>query len=206
MGIKTLMAERKRLRRTERMPNGLIYRPEFISGEEEKRLLAAIQQLPFHEALYHEYVAKRRVVQFGLNYSFDSRQATPGDPLPTFLLPFRARIRELVPGVSADDLVEAIATEYAPGAAIGWHRDAPQFGIVFGISLASSCRLRFRLESKDEYEIASLILQPRSAYVFLGEARWRWKHSIPAVEELRYSITFRTLRANTRDASGVRAA
>jgi alkylated DNA repair dioxygenase AlkB len=27
-----------------------------------------------------------------------------------------------------------------------------------------------------------------------GAARWRWQHSIPATRELRYSITFRTLR------------
>jgi DNA oxidative demethylase len=28
-----------------------------------------------------------------------------------------------------------------------------------------------------------------------GEARSAWQHSIPAVDQLRYSITFRTLRS-----------
>jgi DNA oxidative demethylase len=35
----------------------------------------------------------------------------------------------------------ALVNEYPPGAPIGWHRDAPQYGIVIGISLASTCRM-----------------------------------------------------------------
>jgi len=37
--------------------------------------------------------------------------------------------------------------------------------------------------------------EPRSAYLMRGPSRTEWEHSIPAVDELRYSITFRTLRA-----------
>jgi hypothetical protein len=33
-----------------------------------------------------------------------------------------------------------------------------------------------------------------SGYVLSGPARWSWEHSILAAEELRYSITLRTLR------------
>ncbi len=144
--------------------------------------------------MYHGYEAKRRIVAFGVDYSFETRQVTPGPPLPGFLLPLRDRVVELVPGIRSDQFVEGLATEYQPGTSIGWHRDAPQFGIVIGISLASACRMRFRLTTKDEYEITSVLLEPRSAYVFQGEARTRWQHSIPAIEQLRYSITFRTLR------------
>jgi alkylated DNA repair dioxygenase AlkB len=36
-------------------------------------------------------------------------------------------------------------------------------------------------------------VQPRSAYLLRGDARWDWQHSIPPVDELRYSVTFRTL-------------
>jgi len=45
-----------------------------------------------------------------------------------------------------------------------------------------------------------VILEPRSAYVMGGAARAAWQHSIPAVDALRYSITFRTLRAGRRRA------
>ncbi len=188
------MPERKRLHRSNRVPDGLVYRPDFLSQEEEKELITCIQQLPFENALYHGYEAKRRIVAFGVDYSFETRQVTPGPPLPEFLRPLRERVAGLVPGVRAEQLVEGLVTEYQPGTTIGWHRDAPQFGVVIGISLASACRMRFRLTTKDEYEITSVLLEPRSVYLFQGEARTRWQHSIPAVEELRYSITFRTLR------------
>ncbi len=43
-------------------------------------------------------------------------------------------------------------------------------------------------------ETRMITLEPRSAYVLDGEARWRWQHHIPAIAAPRYSITFRTLR------------
>jgi alkylated DNA repair dioxygenase AlkB len=43
-------------------------------------------------------------------------------------------------------------------------------------------------------KILSIELAPRSIYVLSGAARSQWQHSIPAVERLRYSITFRTVR------------
>ena len=41
----------------------------------------------------------------------------------------------------------------------------------------------------------------RSAYVLGGLARSAWQHSIPAIEDLRYSITFRTLKRMPADAA-----
>ena len=38
------------------------------------------------------------------------------------------------------------------------------------------------------------VLEPRSGYVLAAASRTSWQHSIPPAEELRYSITFRTLR------------
>ena len=86
-------------------------------------------------------------------------------------------------------------TEYAPGAGIGWHRDRPQFGEVAAFSFANACRLRFRRKQGASWQRAALTVTPRSAYLLAGEAREEWQHSIPPVEALRYSITFRTLRA-----------
>lgn len=187
-------AAKKKVRRSTRTPDGFLYRSEFISQDEERQLLTEIEQLPFEQALFQGYLAKRRMVAFGVDYSFESRQVSPGKPFPDFLLRLKDRVTELVAGANAENFVEGLVTEYAPGAAIGWHRDAAQFGIVCGISLLAPCRMRLRLTTKDEYEIASLVLEPRSAYVFRGEARWRWQHSIPPVDQLRYSITLRTLQ------------
>ena len=104
-----------------------------------------------------------------------------------------------VAGMDAAELSEALVTEYSPGAAIGWHRDAPGFGGVVGVSLLSSCRFRFRRGATRAWETTDLLLRPRSIYVLTGPARSEWQHSIPAVSELRYSITFRTM---TRRPSG----
>jgi alkylated DNA repair dioxygenase AlkB len=87
-------------------------------------------------------------------------------------------------------------TEYKPGAAIGWHMDRPVFGDVVGVSFASSCSLRFRRRDGAKWERASLIVEPRSAYLLRGPSRSDWEHSIPAVETLRYSVTFRSVVAS----------
>ena len=83
---------------------------------------------------------------------------------------------------------------YPPGSTIGWHRDAPAFGIVVGVSLGSACRFRFRRGPAGSREVFTLELPPRSAYVLAGEARTAWQRSVPPTPGLRYSITFRTLR------------
>jgi alkylated DNA repair dioxygenase AlkB len=105
----------------------------------------------------------------------------------------RARCGALA-GVQAEALVEALVQRYPEGATIGWHRDAPSFGLVVGVSLGSACRLRFRRGRPRERTTVELELAPRSGYVLAGKARWRWEHGIPPTRELRYSVTFRTLR------------
>ncbi len=85
-------------------------------------------------------------------------------------------------------------TEYTPGTPIGWHRDRPQYGIIVGVSLLSSAILRFRCQAGAGWARHAQLLEPRSLYVLSGPARELWQHSIPAVDALRYSVTFRTLR------------
>jgi alkylated DNA repair dioxygenase AlkB len=128
-----------------------------------------------------------------VNYSFETFKATPGPPIPGFLLPLRERAAAFA-AVDADALAEALITEYPPGAAIGWHRDAAPFDIVIGISLLSASRMRFRRGKVRAWQTREVLLPPRSAYVLTGPARTQWEHSIPPVKELRYSVTFRTMR------------
>ncbi len=82
-----------------------------------------------------------------------------------------------------------------PGAAIGWHRDRPAYGDVVGISFGSACRFRFRRRHGRGWERASLVLERRSAYLLRGPARHQWEHSIPPAEDLRYSVTFRSVKS-----------
>jgi alkylated DNA repair protein (DNA oxidative demethylase) len=139
-------------------------------------------------------IARRRVVHFGWRYGYATWRIEPGPPPPEFLGSLRARVAALA-GVESEKLAEVLVTEYPPGAAIGWHRDAPQFGDVVGVSLLAPCRLRFRRARGGGMATWEIALAPRSAYLLRGAARWAWQHSIPAVAALRYSVTFRTLRA-----------
>lgn len=180
---------------------GLKYDEAFITREEELDLLKCIRPLEFHEMKMRGVVARRRVLHYGVNYSFETFRATPGPPIPDFLMPLRTKAAAFA-GVAADAVGEALITEYSPGATIGWHKDAAPFDVVIGISLASSCRFRFRRSrggtrlkpARSEWQTTEILMPPRSAYVLDGPARREWEHSIPAVKELRYSITFRTLR------------
>lgn len=172
---------------------GFLYRDDFITAGEELDLLERIRSLDFHEMKMRGVVARRRVIHYGVKYSFETFKASEGPPIPGFLLPLRERAAAFA-AVPPDDLAEALLTEYAPGAPIGWHKDAHPFGIVIGISLLSACRFRFRRGKVRAWETVDVPLPPRSAYVLTGPARTEWEHSIPPVKELRYSITFRTLR------------
>jgi alkylated DNA repair protein (DNA oxidative demethylase) len=172
---------------------GLQYQPEFLSAADEAALLSEICGLEFHEMKMRGVMAKRRVIHYGVKYSFETFKASEGPPIPDFLLPVRIHAAEFA-ALAPEQLAEALITEYSPGAAIGWHRDASPFGDVVGISLLSGCRFRFRRGKVRAWETQELPLEPRSAYVLRGPARTEWEHSIPPVKELRYSITFRTLR------------
>jgi alkylated DNA repair dioxygenase AlkB len=65
---------------------------------------------------------------------------------------------------------------------------------VVGISLLSPCLLRFRRRLDPAWERVSLTAEPRSAYLLQGPSRMEWEHSIPAVDGLRYSVTFRSFK------------
>jgi alkylated DNA repair dioxygenase AlkB len=174
-------------------PSGFVHRQDFVDASEEEALLAEVRRLEFSDVRMRGEVARRRTAHFGWRYGYESARIEPGPPIPAFLLPLRARTAALA-GVVADELVEVLVTEYPPGAGIGWHRDAPGFGIVAGVSLLGPCRFRFRQGEGERRQIQALTLDPRSAYVLDGEARWQWQHAIPPVKAARYSITFRTLQ------------
>lgn len=183
--------------RPDELPEGFLYRDEFLSEPEEAGLLRMFRGLDFTAYDYHGYQAKRRIVRYGVNYEINLRETNEtAPPIPEFLIGIRERAAEFA-GVPAADLVQAMVSEYSVGTPIGWHRDAPQFGTIIGISLASACRLRLKPHRRAG-RLLSLQLEPRSIYVMKGEARSGWQHSIPPVEELRYSITFRSLRTSRK--------
>jgi alkylated DNA repair dioxygenase AlkB len=177
------------------VPAGFRYREDFITGADEKSLLDEIADVAFADFQMRGVVARRRVAFFGQSYD-----QTAAGPLPAFLLPLRAKIAHWA-GIDPDAFAMALLNEYRPGSPIGWHRDAPQYDIVAGLSLLSACRMKFR-----PYRAPSapalprrlatheILLDRRSAYLMMGESRQAYEHHIPPVAQLRYSVTFRTLR------------
>ena len=172
---------------------GFKYQLDLVSAAEEQGLLEHVQALPVKEFEFQGFVGKRRTISFGWHYDFNERTLRNAEPIPAFLLPLRETAAGFA-GLSADQLQQALVIEYGAGASIGWHRDKAVFGDVVGISLLSRCRFRFRRKVGTSWERASLIAEPRSAYLLRGPSRTEWDHSIPAVDALRYSITFRSLR------------
>jgi alkylated DNA repair dioxygenase AlkB len=183
------------------LPPGFRYCAEAITREDESSLIDRIAQLAFQEFQFHGFEGKRRVVSFGWRYDFSLHKALPADPIPPFLLDIYRKL-QAASGFVLPRLQQVLVTEYAPGAPIGWHKDRPVFEDVMGLSLASSCIFRLRrLVAKGRWERAAVHLEQRSAYFLNGPARWQWEHSIPPVERLRYSITFRNLRHSQNEAA-----
>jgi alkylated DNA repair dioxygenase AlkB len=181
------------------LPDGFHYRAGFLSAEDEAALAAEIARVEFSAFEMRGAVARRRVAFFGRSYDSGG---TPAPPLPAFLLPLRARVAAWAER-DPDAFAMALINEYPAGAPIGWHRDAPQYDIVAGLSLLAPCRMKFRPyvrpgapspPGRRRTATHEVILEPRSAYLMTAASRTAYEHHIPSVAALRYSITFRTLR------------
>ncbi len=178
-------------------PTGLRYQPEFISEAAENEIVSIISQLPLQPFQFGAFEGKRRVASFGFRYDYEQRKLREADPIPAWLIPIIASV-EKFGELPAGSVRQILCTEYDVGVGIGWHRDKPHFDKVFGLSLGASCKFRFRRAVGDKWERFTLAAEPRSLCMMSGESRHVWEHSIPAVEQRRYSITFRTMRAEGR--------
>jgi alkylated DNA repair dioxygenase AlkB len=175
------------------LPEGFRYQPELIDAAEERDLVASFQDLPFKAYEHLGYFGHRRIAGFGWRQDEGGRMVETGEPIPDLLLPLLDKVATFT-GLARDSFRHALVTEYSPGAGIGWHRDRPPAVAIAGVSLLSPCHFRLRRKAGDRWDRASIIAAPRSAYLMTGPARSDWQHSIPALEALRYSVTFRTVR------------
>jgi alkylated DNA repair dioxygenase AlkB len=179
-------------------PPGLRYQPGFVSEATETELISRIAELPLQPFQFGAFEGKRRVASFGYRYDYSLQRLAEADPIPAWLAPI-ARSVESFGDLPAESVRQILCTEYDIGVGIGWHRDKPHFDRIFGLSLGASCRFRFRRAAGDKWQRFSLNAEPRSLYLMDGEARQVWEHSIPAVEQRRYSITFRTMRVEAAE-------
>jgi alkylated DNA repair dioxygenase AlkB len=175
------------------LPEGFQYWPEFLSIREERDLVRQFESLPFENFQFHGFTGNRRTVSFGWHYDFTRESLKKADDMPSFLLPLRERCATFAE-LPASAFQHVLIIEYASGAGIGWHRDKAIFDEVFGISFLAPCDFRFRRKAGEKWERAKIVAEPRSAYLLSGPSRTEWEHSIPPVDQLRYSVTFRNFR------------
>ena len=154
---------------------GLVCKPDFITEDEEAKLLARIDEAEWSEELH------RRVQHFGWRYDYRQRQIDEtmrlGD-LPAWA-------EELARRLVSEGLVDArpdqlIVNEYCGNQGITRHIDQPRSfaGQVATISLLETWGMVFRRRGgKDKVEKR---LARRSVAVLTGEARYQWTHEIPA--------------------------
>lgn len=174
------------------LPEGLRYRPDLITPREERDLAERFEALAFKPFEFRGYTGHRQVVSFGWRYDFGRRVLDAATPIPDFLLPLRQSVAAFA-GHAPEAFEQALVSLYEPGAAIGWHRDRPEFDKVAGVSLLTPCRFRLRRRVGETWERRAFEAAPRSAYLLSGLARTAWEHSIPPLDARRYSVTFRTL-------------
>ena len=171
---------------------GLDYREQAISEADERELIQRLESLDLSPFRFQGWLGNRKTMSFGWRYDFDDSSFSRTEPIPDWLQAVREEAAAFA-GLKPDDFVHALLARYDPGAGIGWHRDRDVFEKVVGVSLASPATLRFRQRTSNGFRRASIEVQPRSAYLLSGEARWDWEHRITPGEQLRFSITFRTM-------------
>jgi alkylated DNA repair dioxygenase AlkB len=172
-------------------PDGMRYQANVITPQEEAALVAFIETLPLKPFEFAGgFRGNRRVLSFGWRYDYQAQRLTETSGIPRELLTLREKAARFA-GRDPQTFQQALVTEYARGAGIGWHKDKPMFGDVVGVSLLAPCNFRLRRKTGASWQRASLTAEPRSAYLLSGPSRTVWEHSIPPLDELRYSVTFR---------------
>jgi alkylated DNA repair dioxygenase AlkB len=172
--------------------SGLIYLPEYISSQHHDWLIEQIDSQPWDASM------KRRVQHYGYRYDYKARTVSPElhlGELPRWLNRIAWQLHQ--DGLIGTVPDEVAINDYQPGQGISAHIDCqPCFGDrVFSLSLGSAAVMAFTQAGEEKVE---LTLEPRSLLMMYGEARYNWKHAIPARKQdygrergRRISITFR---------------
>jgi alkylated DNA repair dioxygenase AlkB len=179
------------------LPEGFRYEEDLISEADEVALAKSLATLDLKPFEFHGHLGNRRVTSFGLRYDHPRHAVKATDGFPDFVADLRNKVAKFA-GRKVDEFQQGGVNEYPPGAGIGWHKDKPQFGVIVGVSLLAPATMRFRRAEGTGWIRASQRLEPRSIYILEGEVRTAWEHSVPPVDALRYSLTFRTVSEGLR--------
>jgi alkylated DNA repair dioxygenase AlkB len=149
---------------------GLDYVPDYLDAAQHDALLSTVSALDWRDA------GGRRIQFYGHWYEHSRGGVYRVGDLPPWADALAARLRDdgLMPYV-ADQL---IVTEYQPGDGIRPHIDAPIFAdVIVGVALGSTCVMEFLRQG---HATQFVLVEPRSALVLSGDARFEWQHGIAA--------------------------
>ena len=178
------------------MVPGLRYLSNFLDAEAHDRLLQAADSQPWCHA-----GGGRSVQIYGYSYHHAKGGIYRLGDLPPWTTEIAERLCRdgLMPWVPD----QMIANEYGAGTGIFAHLDLDAFDhTIVSISLGSACVMQF-IES-DAGTVETILLEPGSALVLSGDARYKWKHAIAPqpsdfwmgreiVRGRRVSLTFRRM-------------
>lgn len=188
----------------ETMPAGFVYLENVFGEEDEQQLLQELRTLEYRQDQFRGKLLKRSAAHFGYAYLATGRRLLSAEPFPAFLSAVIDKCLPYCP--SGAKFTQCLVSRYPPGAGIGWHVDAPQFGeYVAGVSLGSVARLMFR-PAKQAETGAGIAVAPRSVYIMSGSARWSYEHRITPVKAVRYSLTFRSVMIRNEEVPHVKTA
>ena len=180
---------------------GLVYRPDFLDEDHERRLIEWIDQQEWSSEL------QRRVQHYGWRYDYKAREVDSSmhlGPLPVELAELAERLfrEKLVPQLPD----QVIINEYVENQGITPHVDVQSFADgIATISLLESWEMTFHAPRGKEK--VPRLLERRSVAIMHDEARNQWKHEIrkrksePPLDEggkrrkreRRISLTFRNV-------------
>lgn len=180
----------------------------FITQDEEKKLVDIIDSKPWNEAL------ARRTQHYNYEYDYKKRGVSQvSDKIPEFNFLIK-KLQNLgyYKGKNPEN-IQIIVNEYTRDQGISPHADNPEFGdIVISLSLLYPALL---IMTRDDIK-RKYILQPRSLFILEDEFRDKWKHEISKnktidgytkpVDYRRLSITFRTIKQEDNEEKKVKPA
>src|SRR5258707_14264999 len=135
----------------------------------EFHLIEGIRGLPLQPFQFGAFEGKRRVASFGFKYDYGQQRLQEAEEIPEWLAPMIAKVEAY--GGPAAKIKQVLCTEYHAGVGIGWHRDKPHFDEVFGLSLGSACKFRFRRKSGGGWGRFTPDAGARPAYIMTRECR-----------------------------------
>jgi alkylated DNA repair dioxygenase AlkB len=179
--------------------DGLRYIPDYVDQAWHDDLLSCVDMHAWLDTVDHRFQV------YGYRYHHPTRSVFPAEALPSWAGTLADRLCR--DGLMPDVPNQLVVNDYAPGAGFFAHVDQAAFGDrVASVSLGSSCVMRF-LEC-DDRRTEEILLEPRSILLLSGEARWNWRHGIPArstdvwqqrerPRARRVSLTFRIVPTTT---------